>query len=117
LARATNAVVQLQRDFEAAVKRLKDEQLRITEEEQVNLKKLAKLYTTMTPEGAAAVLKETPDDTLVKLMAVMKESEIAPILETLTQRSPAEAKRVALVTDRYRLLQSRTSTTNRPPAL
>lgn len=117
LARATNAVVQLQRDFEAAVKRLKDEQLRISEEEQVNLKKLAKLYTTMTPEGAASVLKETPDDTLVKLMAVMKESEIAPILETLTQRSPAEAKRVALVTDRYRLLQSRNSTTNRPPAL
>ncbi|PAW81453.1 MAG: hypothetical protein B9S33_16620 [Pedosphaera sp. Tous-C6FEB] len=114
ITRATNAVHQLQREFDAAVKKLRDEQLRLTDEEQVNLKKLAKLYTTMTPEGAAVVLKEAPDDTVIKLLAVMKEAEIGPILELMSKPTSADAKRVALLTDRYRLLQSRTNTLNRP---
>lgn len=114
ITRATNVVHQLQREFDAAVKKLRDEQLRLTDEEQINLKKLAKLYTTMTPEGAAVVLKEAPDDTVIKLLAVMKESEIGPILELMSKPASADAKRVALLTDRYRLLQSRTNTLNRP---
>lgn len=109
ITRATNAVMQLQRDFDQNVTRLKDE-------EQANLKKLAKLYTTMSPEGAALVMKELPDDTLVKLFAIMKEAEIAPLLELLSKPAAADAKRVAVLTDRYRMLQSRTTSTNRPPA-
>lgn len=109
ITRATNAVVQLQRDFDQSVMRLKDE-------EQANLKKLAKLYTTMAAESAALVMKELPDDTLVKLFAIMKEAEIAPLLELLSQPGAPNAKRVAVLTDRYRLLQSRTTSTNRPPA-
>ncbi|KAF0171822.1 MAG: flaA [Limisphaerales bacterium] len=109
ITRATNAVGQLQRDFDQNVTRLK-------EEEQANLKKLAKLYTTMSADGAALVMKELPDDTLVKLFAIMKEAEIAPLLELLSKPNAADAKRVAVLTDRYRLLQSRTISTNRPPA-
>lgn len=108
ISRATNAVVQLQRDFDQNVTRLK-------EEEQANLKKLAKLYTTMSAESAAVVMKELPDDTLVKLFAIMKEAEIAPLIELLSKPAVADAKRVALLTDRYRMLQSRTTSTNRPP--
>lgn len=114
ITRATNVVTQLQREFDSAVKKLRDEQLRLTEEEQFNLKKLAKLYTTMTPEGAAVVLKEAPDDTVVKLLAVMKETEIGPILELMSKPTNADAKRVALLTDRYRMVQSRTNTLTRP---
>lgn len=114
ITRATNVVTQLQREFDSAVKKLRDEQLRLTDEEQFNLKKLAKLYTTMTPEGAAVVLKEAPDDTVVKLLAVMKETEIGPILELMSKPTNADAKRVALLTDRYRLLQTRTNTLSRP---
>ena len=109
ITRATNAVGQLQRDFDQNVTRLK-------EEEQANLKKLARLYTTMSADGAALVMKELPDDTLVKLFAIMKEAEIAPLLELLSKPNAADAKRVAVLTDRYRLLQSRTISTNRPPA-
>lgn len=107
--RATNAVAQLQRDFDQNVTRLKDE-------EQANLKKLAKLYTTMSTDGAVLVMKELPDDTLVKLFAIMKEAEIAPLIELLSKPTASDAKRVAVLTDRYRLLQSRTNSTNRPLA-
>lgn len=107
IARATNTVVQLQRDFEQNVTRLK-------EEEQANLKKLAKLYTTMSTDGAVLVMKELPDDTLVKLLALMKETELAPLLEMLSKPNAAAAQRVALLTDRYRMLQSRPVGTNRP---
>ena len=109
IVRATNVVAQLQRDFDQNVTRLK-------EEEQINLKKLAKLYTTMSPEGAALVMRELPDDTLVKLFAIMKEPEIAPFLELLSKPAATDARRVASLMDRYRLLQSRNTSTNRPPA-
>ncbi len=111
ISRATNAVVQLQRDFDQSVTRLKDE-------EQANLKKLAKLYTTMAADSAAPVMRELPDDTLVKLFAIMREAEIAPLLELLSKPNASDAKRVAALTDRYRLLQTRPSVTatNRPPA-
>lgn len=108
ITRVTNAVVQLQREFDQNVTRLK-------EDEQTNLKKLAKLYTTMSADGAAVVMKELPDDTLIKLLALMKETEIAPLLELLSKPNAADAKRVALLTDRYRLLQLRPTGTNRPP--
>jgi flagellar motility protein MotE (MotC chaperone) len=114
ITRATNVVTQLQREFDSAVKKLREEQLQLTGEEQFNLKKLAKLYTTMTPEGAAVVLKEAPDDTVVKLFAVMKETEIGPILELMSKPTNADAKRVALLTERYRLLQTRTNSLSRP---
>lgn len=109
ISRVTNTVVQLQREFDLNLTRLK-------EDEQTNLKKLAKLYTTMSADGAAAVMKELPDDTLVKLLALMKEAELAPLLELLSKPNAADAKRVALLTERYRLLQSRSASTNRPPA-
>lgn len=109
ITRATNAVVQLQRDFDQNVTRLK-------EDEQANLKRLAKLYTTMAPDAAAQVMRELPDDTLVKLFAIMKEAEIAPFLELLSKPTAADIKRVATLMDRYRLLQTRAGVTNRPPA-
>jgi len=108
LARATNLVLRLQREFDQSVTRLQ-------EDEQANLRRLAKLYTTMASDAAAQVMRELPDDTLVKLFAIMKEAEIAPFLELLSKPGPADLKRVAALMDRYRLLQTRAGVTNRPP--
>lgn len=84
--------------------------VRVREEELLNLKKLAKIYAAMTPEGAVAILKELNDEDIVKIFALMKDSETAALLELLGGRGQPEAKRAALITEKLRLTISRAPT-------
>jgi flagellar motility protein MotE (MotC chaperone) len=90
------AVQQLQAEFDTQV-------VRVTAEKATNVKKLGKTYAAMTPEGAASILKQMDERTLLKILASMKESETAPILEAMAQQDEAAAKRVAAISDRLRL--------------
>jgi flagellar motility protein MotE (MotC chaperone) len=92
----TQAVYQLKTNIEGTV-------TRVGQEEAVNLRKLAKVYAAMSPEGAGRILREMEDEQLVKILAVMKESESAPILESLAQGGKDESKRAALLSNRLRL--------------
>ena len=67
-----------------------------------NLKKLAKVYANMTPEGAAAIMKQMEDDQIAKFMVFMKEGETAPLLEGLSKMGEPEAKRAAAISERLR---------------
>jgi flagellar motility protein MotE (MotC chaperone) len=93
----TQAVYHLKTNIEATV-------TRVGEEEAVNLKKLAKVYGAMPAEGAAHILREMEDEQIVKILALMKESESAPILEGISQGTKDEAKRAALLSNRLRLI-------------
>jgi flagellar motility protein MotE (MotC chaperone) len=91
----TQAVHRLQVEFDRSVTRVRDD-------ESANLKRLAKIYSTMAPEGAVAILKELDDDRVVKILLFLKEAETAPLLEALARLGPAEAKRAALISERLR---------------
>lgn len=91
----TQAVHQLQAQVDASI-------VRINAEEAVNIKRLSKTYAAMSPDGAAPIMKELEELTLVKILALMKEAETAPILEAMSKLSPDEAKRVAKITERLR---------------
>src|SRR6266545_394995 len=60
----TLSVSKLQEQFDRNV-------VRVTAEETVNVKKLARTYAAMTPEGAAPILKQLDETTLVKILATM----------------------------------------------
>jgi len=92
----TQAVARLQQDFD-------QQAVRVRETETTNLKKLGKIYSAMSPEGATTILKELPDDQVVKILMFMKDSETAPILELLAKQGQAQAKRAASITERLRL--------------
>lgn len=92
----TQTVQRLRAEFDGLV-------TRVTDEEAANVKKLARVYATMSPEGAARILKEMEDEQAVKILAVMKEAESAPILESLGQGSREDAKRAATLSNRLRL--------------
>jgi flagellar motility protein MotE (MotC chaperone) len=96
LGQVTQSVQQLQLDFDQKV-------TRVREEEGVNLKKLAKTYAAMSPEGAATIFKALDDAAIVKVMMFMRESETAPILEGIAAQSEADAKRMAGISERIRL--------------
>lgn len=95
----TQSVYQLQKQVEASI-------VRINAEEASNLKKLARTYAAMSPEGAAPIMKELEESTLTKILALMKETESAPILEAMSKLGVDEAKRVANITERLRFYLS-----------
>jgi flagellar motility protein MotE (MotC chaperone) len=78
----------------------------VREDEVPNLKRTAKIYTSMAPEAAARILLNLEDESLVKMLVLMKESESAPIMEQMAT-DPLQTKRVARLTERIRLSTSR----------
>jgi AAA15 family ATPase/GTPase len=92
---------QITRQVEEIRKSLDESVIRIREDEQANLRKLAKNYAQMKAE-AIPVMAALDDVTLVKVLMFMKDAESAPIL---TQLAKIDAKRIALVSERLRLAQ------------
>lgn len=78
----------------------------IQEEEVLNLRRLAKVYATMSPEGAAKVMLESQDDAVVKILTFVKDSETASILESMAKDGSSAARRVAQISDRLRLINA-----------
>lgn len=76
--------------------------LRIKEDEAGNLKKLAKMYATMEPAGAAKIMRELDDVVVVKILTLMKEAETALILEAFARMGEPETKRAALLSENLR---------------
>lgn len=103
----TQVVARVQQQVEQKQKDLDQSILRIQQDETPSLKRLAKLYATMTPESVATLFKEMPDDEIVKVLTFMKDDVTAPILELLTK---TDAKRAMQLTDRLR------TTTTKPKA-
>jgi flagellar motility protein MotE (MotC chaperone) len=93
----TQQVQQVQTEFDQNV-------THVREGETTNLKRLAKMYSSMSPEGALAVFKALDDATLVKVLTFMKDTETAPVLEAMARQGGDDAKRVAAISERLRFV-------------
>lgn len=80
--------------------------LRIKEDEAGNLKKLAKMYATMEPAGAAKIMRELDDVVVVKILTLMKDPEVALVLESFARMGDAETKRAAQLSENLRAAAS-----------
>jgi flagellar motility protein MotE (MotC chaperone) len=96
LIQLTQTVSRMQKDFDLSVSR-------VTEEETANLKKLAKTYSGMEPDGAANIFKQMDDSSIVKIMLFMKEQETGPILAAMSKGGETEAKRAADLSEKLRV--------------
>jgi flagellar motility protein MotE (MotC chaperone) len=56
----------------------------------------------MTPEGAATMLYEMPEDQMVRALFSLKPDNAGLILEALSKQGKEQAKRAANATDRLR---------------
>jgi flagellar motility protein MotE (MotC chaperone) len=92
----TQAVWQLQTDFDRSV-------VRVSEEETTNLKRLAKIYADMKPADVATIMGPLDDVVIVKTMLFMKENESAAILEIFAKGGPEQAKRASQIAEHVRL--------------
>ena len=91
----TQAVHQLQVEFDRNVVRLKSQDME-------NLKRQAKIVAAMSPDGAAAMLNEMPEDQTVGVLYLLKPDVASLILDTLSKMGKTEAKRAAELTERMR---------------
>jgi flagellar motility protein MotE (MotC chaperone) len=105
----TQAVHQLQMDFDKNVVRIKEQELE-------NLKHQTKIIASMSPEGAAGMLNEMPEDQTVGLLFMLKPDAASLILDTLSKMGKPEAKRAADLTQRLRLVLPPAPATSRSTA-
>jgi flagellar motility protein MotE (MotC chaperone) len=91
----TQAVAQMQSDFDKNV-------VRMNSQDTENLKREAKLISNMSPEGAAATLSQMSDDDVVKLLFSMKADDASLALDTLSKSGKEQAKRAATILERMR---------------
>ena len=97
---------QLQMEFDRGVVRIKDQELD-------NLKHQTKIVGAMSPEGAAALLNEMPEDQSVGVLFMLKPDAASSILDTLSKMGKTEAKRAAELTERIKLVLPPTLNSNR----
>jgi len=76
---------------------------RIKDDEAANLKKLAKMYSSMEPASAAKIMRELDDAVVVKIMTLMKDAETGVILDALSKMGDLETKRAARISENLRL--------------
>lgn len=95
----TQMVSRAQSEFDKSV-------LKIRADETANLKRLAKTYAEMSPQAATAILKNQDDQVFAKILLLLKEPEVAGILEQLAKQGESEAKRASLLAERLRLAAS-----------
>ena len=95
LSSVTQSVYRLQTDFDRNVVRIKDQEVE-------NLKRQAKVLAGMSPEAAAGMINEMPEDDAVRILFTMKPDEASPVLEALAKMGKTEARRAASITERMR---------------
>ncbi len=91
--------------------RKQKELLEIEEREVKNLKSLSQTYSAMNPPQVVSIFREMEENTVVKILSMMKTTTVGPILAEMTKapdRGEGEsmAKRAARITDKLRLIKS-----------
>lgn len=92
----TQMVSRAQAEFDKTI-------VKIRADEAVNLKRLAKTYAEMSPQAATSILKNQDDQVFTKILLLMKDQEVAGILEQLSKLGEEDAKRASRLAERIRL--------------
>lgn len=107
LDRIRSEIEGMRRDLDARV-------IAIKSDEAKNLRSLALTYSTLTPEGAVAIIREMDDPTVVKILSLMKADQTGAIFEQMAKTPDVStgaaagatlAKRAALLMDKIRLMK------------
>lgn len=105
IATVTEAVIHTQNAFDKRV-------LTFTDQQKDNVKKQLKVIADMTPDGAAAMLNEMPDDEVAKLLYALKPDVSGAILDSMSKTGGAPAKRAAALTQRIKDILPTPNTNN-----
>ena len=105
IAAVTQAVTRTQTDFDKRV-------LLFSDQQKDNVKKQLKVITDMSPDGAATMLNEMPDDEVAQMLYTMKPDVSGAILDAMSKLGGTPAKRAATLTERIKDVLPVPSTNN-----
>ena len=83
-----------------------------TEAEKDNAKKQVKVFSGMSPDGAATVLAEMSDNEAAKLLFAMKNEIASGILDAMSRQGTAEAKRAGVLARKMKDVMNAPATNN-----
>ena len=105
IAAVTQAVTRTQQEFDKRA-------LLFTDQQKDNAKKQLKVIADMTPEGAATMMGEMPDDEVAQLLYTLKPDIAGAILDAMSKPGGAPAKRAAALTERIKDIVPMPATNN-----
>jgi len=105
IAAVTQSVTKTQEEFDRRV-------LLFTDQQKDNVKKQLKVISDMSPDGAAAMLNEMPDDEVVRLLFSLKPDVSGAILDAMSKQGNAYARRAASLTARLKDILPGSATNN-----
>ena len=71
-----------------------------------NLKNLASTYAAMDPDAAVSVLNDMDDNTVVKILSLMKSDTVGALfdaMEKVPNQGPQMSERIAKLSEKLRL--------------
>jgi len=101
----TQAVSRTQAEFDKRV-------LQFTDQQKDNVRKQIKVIADMSPDGAAAMMNEMPDDEVAQLLYTLKADISGAILDAMSKQGGAPAKRAAALTERIKDILPSPATNN-----
>jgi flagellar motility protein MotE (MotC chaperone) len=105
IATVTHAVTHTQEEFDKRV-------LQFSDQQKDNIKKQLKVIADMSPDGAAAMLAEMPDDEVAQMLYTLKPDISGAILDSMSKSGGAPAKRAAALTERIKDILPASATNN-----
>lgn len=102
-------LAKIRADIEAMRAEIARKVIEIKADESKNLRSLAQTYSSLTPKGAVAILREMDDTTVVKILSLMKSDSVGPIFEEMVKTAGPEgtlARRAATLSEKLRLMKS-----------
>jgi flagellar motility protein MotE (MotC chaperone) len=109
LAAEQQELAKVRADIEAMRAEIGRKVIEISADEMKNVRGLAQTYTSLTPKGAVAILREMDDTTVVKILSLMKSETVGPIFEEMAKTATPDgtlAKRAATLSEKLRLMKS-----------
>ncbi len=110
LAAEEKEFAKLRADVESLRRQIAEKVIEITADEAKNLRILSQTYTSLTPRGAVAILREMDDATAVKILSLMKPDVVGAIFEAMSQGNGADnslPRRAALLSEKLRLMKAK----------
>jgi len=95
----TQTVSQLQSDFDKNV-------VRFTSDQVADAKRQSKVIANMSPDGAAKMMDEMPDDQTLPVLFALKTDQSGAILDAMSQMGKPQAERAARLTMQIRKVLS-----------
>ena len=95
----TQTVFQLQSDFDKNV-------VRFTADQVADARRQSKVVANMSPDGAAKMMVEMPDDQTLPVLFALKTDQSGAILDAMSQMGKFQAERAARLTMQMRKVLS-----------